>query len=1247
MDVRLLGPLEVEEGGCVVPIAGVKERALLALLVLRANRLVSLELLIDELWGERPPATARHTLEAHVSRLRRALAAGGCGGLIERDAGGYRIQVREGQLDVLRFERLVGEGERALAGGDAAGADESLTAALACWRGSPLADVAFAPSLAAEAGRLEELRVGAVEARAAAALALGRHAELVPALRSLLAEQPLRERPRAQLMLALYRCGRQAEALAVYQDGRRRLDELGLEPGHELQELQRAILRHDRELERPPAADSEPLAGTAAAGAAAAALPERRKVVTVLFCEASGPTVLAETLDPEALRALLSDHFERVKAIVERHGGTIDNAAGDAVMAVFGVPLLHEDDALRACRAALEMRETLPELGLACRIGVDTGEVITGSAQRLVTGAAVSLAARLQRAAQPGEILLGQGTLQQVRGLVRVEPGAPLRLTSRPGSVPVSRLLALTAEPQAKPETPFVGRATELQRLRGVLAQAIHDHTCQLVTILGPAGVGKTRLAAELLTHVDARVVQGRCLPYGEGITYWPVIELLRQLRIRPAEPDAATPIAALLGESPQPTRPEEVAWAFRKTLETAAAEQPLVCIFEDLHWAEPTLLDLIEHIADLSRDAPLLVLCLARPELLDDRPGWAGGTANATSLLLQPLTPAESRRLVDQLGGLTQAAREQILAHAEGNPLFLEEMLALAHQHADGGLIVPPTIQALLAARLDRLDPPERTVLEHAAVEGKHFHPEAVQTLLPDEPALTTQLQALVHRDLIRPQRMLTGETYCFRHQLIRDAAYDRLPKTQRADLHRRFATWLDVHDTGLVELDEFVGYHLEQACRYGRELDEPVGAELSAEAHRRLVAAGRRAYHRGDYAASINLLERAAALLEGQLDPFVEDDVVQALWYSGKVGEAYARMQASAERAADAGDRSGELCLRLLHGMNGLWIEPEGAAERLAVLVEQALPLFEAEGDHLCLTRAHAAALFVAYRRGLFDDAAAAADRALEHARLGAEHRLPWLFAWAGQCRIEGSTPVPEVVAWLDERDGAGEAVGFLCAVRAEALAMLGRLDEARSILGHERAVLAEQGAGTALAIATSVSADVELCIGDAEAAERLAEQACRQYEQLGIRQDASQLATLAWAQCALDRLDEAERNARRAAKLAPSEEVVTQTLRRQVEAKVLARRGRHADAERLAREAVAMGDEIQWLNGQAHAYADLAETLALAGKTAAARDALRQALDRFERKGNLVEAERVRVKLAELGHDREAATPAVLGA
>ena len=461
--------------------------------------------------------------------------------------------------------------------------------------------------------------------------------------------------------------------------------------------------------------------------------------------------------------------------------------------------------------------------------------------------------------------------------------------------------------------------------------RALAGSRCELVTVVGDPGVGKSRLVAEALEKIDARLVRGRCLSYGEGITYWPVIEVVKQLHAEPDDEHAAIAIRSLLGETETLAGTDEIAWAFRKLLE---AQAPLVVCFDDIQWGEQTFLELIETTALLSTGAPLLLVCMARPELLDRRPGWPA------VLRIEPLSEDEAGVLVGD--GVSDEIRERIVRASGGNPLFLTEMAALSDM--DGEVEVPATLRALLVARLDQLDEPERRILERGAVEGELFHRGTVQALAPEETEVTPRLAALVRRDLVRPDRpqLPHEDAYRFRHLLIRDAAYDALPKATRADLHRRFAEWLEEHGQSLVELDEILGYHLEQAALYLAELGQP-DAALAELASGRLAAAGVRVRWRGDPEAAHSLLGRAVRLVE---QPDVHLAVAFAVSHS-RARDAEPLLEEAARRADADGDAAGAALARTLAGVMGLWLGEVSSdeAEQLGLV---ALPLLEAKQDH-----------------------------------------------------------------------------------------------------------------------------------------------------------------------------------------------------------------------------------------------------------------------------------------------------------
>ncbi len=654
--------------------------------------------------------------------------------------------------------------------------------------------------------------------------------------------------------------------------------------------------------------------------------------------------------------------------------------------------------------------------------------------------------------------------------------------------------------------------------------------------------------------------------------------------------------------------------------------------VFDDIQWGEETFLDLIEHVALLSTGASILLLCMARPEMSERRSTWP------VTLRLEPLIDEDVDELLpERIGG---TLRERIAQAAGGNPLFIEEMLAMAGE-ADGEVVVPPTLHALLAARLDQLETAERSVLERGSIEGEVFHRGAVQALAPEEIHVTPRLAALVRKELIRPETpMLAGEDgFRFRHLLIRDAAYESLPKATRAGLHERFASWLQTRGIELVEEDEVVGYHLEQACRYRDELGAPDDGTLAGAARRRLVAGCRRAFLRQDYVAAASLLERAAAIVPfAELGIALEADLGEALIWMGRGADALQRADAFAERAAAVGDRIGELCGRLQAGVVRLYAGTEGASEALRELVGQALPVFEAADDDVALYIADVAIYEVESVRGRMDAALEAMDRSTAHAQKAGLPSAENLGALAAM-RFAGSTPVSELLEWLDEVEPRQGRDQFLRAYRAGALAMLGRFDEAREIHAASRSEASERGGGVLLANLTAFeSVDLELWAGDPVAAAAFAEEGFRLHEQLGDQMFlAEAAASQARALYALDRFDEADAWAGRAAELGASDQATKEMIWRRVRAKVLAHRREQDEAERLIREAIAICDRTEMLDAQGDTYADLGEVLLLAGRVEEASAALEQALARYERKGNLVMAARTRDRLEML---REAA-------
>jgi len=847
MEFRVLGPLEALDGGRSVPLRGEKQRALLAALLIRANEVVPEDVLLHELWGGTPPGSGKAALRVRVSQLRRTLGEGGAR-LVTR-APGYVLEAADAELDARRFEALLAEGREARLGGDAARAVETLHAALALWRGPPLADVAYEAFAQAEIARLRELRLAAVEELTEAELALGRHVAITPELEALVAEHPLRERLRGQLMTALYRSGRQAEALAAYRAGRERLvEELGIEPGVALQELERAILRQDPRLDLP---GTEPIPG-------AAPVRDELKLVTVLALRIAAPSAP----DPERARELLDRLHAIAEAEVEAAGGRIEAVVGETITAAFGVPSTREDHAVRALHAALATRD---RAGDAVRMGLESGDAIVAPGGRgsSVVGAVVSGATRLAEAAEPGAILVGP------RLATMVERSCELGPPREDGSRAVQ---AGGRSRGADRRAALVGRRREIAALAAAYRACADEGRPHLVTVAGDAGVGKTRLVEalrDLLANEApvARIRVARCLPYGRGGAYEPLADVLRE-ELGVVEHDRHEEVLARLGEDQVlgltlglDVLPDLHPLAAREQLERAwtgflgrrTEDGPVVLVLEDLHWAHDPLLDLVRR---LRREAsgPLLVVGTARPELVATHPAW-GRDPGAATIWLEPLRRADAERLLELAGGgsVPPVLRGEVLDRAEGNPFFLEELVRAAPFTTR----IPDSVQGVLAGRIDLLPTAEKAALQAAAVIGRAFWRGPVLELLG---GASPDLSVLEARDFVRrsPASTLEGEDeFTFKHALTWEVAYGTLTTADRARLHAVFARWLERTGGGRDEHASLLAHHYASAVRPGDD-DGEVG-ERAIHWLRRAAELAVRRYELDD---AVALLERAVEL-------------------------------------------------------------------------------------------------------------------------------------------------------------------------------------------------------------------------------------------------------------------------------------------------------------------------------------------------------------------------------------------------
>ena len=998
-------------------------------------------------------------------------------------------------------------------------------------------------------------------------------------------------------------------------------------------------------------------------------------MVTIVFSDLKGSTAMGEKLDSESLREVMTRYFDSMRAELERHGGVIEKFIGDAIMAVFGLPRLHEDDALRAVRAAAGMQRAQATLNdelerqwgvrLTVRTGVNTGEVVAGdptTAQRLVTGDAVNVAARLEQAAGEQEVLLGELTYRLVRDYVEVEEVEPLQLKGKSEPVPAYRLVSVRedAERPRRLDSPMVGRDRELTQLSSALREALESRRCQLVTIVGEAGVGKSRLIDEFVRSLDgeASFLGGRCLPYGDGITFWPLAEAVRQasgimerdsteialqkLSALSGDAEAEARVASAMGLTATEFPVEELFWGARKLLEALARPGPVVVLFEDIHWAEATFLELIEHLVVTADDTCLLLVCTSRHELLERHPAWST-SPGMSRIELERLSEDETAAVAEHLlgrTGLDDRVRARILSVAEGNPLFVEQLLSMLVDEGlivfDGGcwrataeidrVVVPPTIQALLAARLDYLEADERAVVEPASVIGAVFVAEAVRHLVPERmhDQVGERLGSLTDKQLVSPDlsRSLEEEAFRFHHILIRDTAYDGILKRTRATFHEAFVEWADgINREGATEYEEILGYHLEQAHRYLAELGplDEHGRALGADGARRLAAAGSRAFARGDVPAAANLLGRAVELLS-------EDDLVrlellpeygEALLQAGRFQEAQTILDDAVERGGDVGAdvvvAHASLVLLLVRLRTG---DPAHWQKEAAATIAEAMAVFEAVEDYAGMARGWR---LLAWTHGIacrFALAAEAQERALEQAQLAGDKRQQSRSATAyAVASVFGPTPVPDAIErcreMLDVVSGDRHSEGILLGYLATLLAMQGSFEDARELCRRGRAMLAELGLDVEAALVDVEAWRIEMLADDPLAAEREVRRAYDTLCAVGEKYILSTVSVLlAQTQYRLGDLAEVDRFVTLTEELATEDDIDAQAQWRCVRAKLLAQQGELERADALLRDALEILAPTDAVLLKFGALLDLAEVHRLAGRENDALAALEDA-------------------------------------
>jgi len=871
LEFRVLGPLQVAQEGRLLPLGGIKQRGLLALLLLDRNRVVPRDLLVDALWGERPPPSAANSIQVYVSKLRALLgdAQTAEAGAIVTEPPGYRLRVPPGELDADEFERLLADGKSKLGSDSFDEAESTLARALALWRGPALADLAPERFAQAEIARLEGLRLQALEARFEAMMAIGRQSEAVGELQALVGLHPLDERLRGQLMVALYRIGRQAEALETYRASRRLFsEELGLEPSLELRALEQSILRQDASLGPATPLTRPVVAAPNAVAAPRRSMEDERRPVTILFADVVGSTRLGERLEPDEVKVLVGECVTMMSRAVEEYGGTVQAYQGDGICAYFGVPAAHEDDPERAARAALRILEVIRGYaddiesawgisGFAVRVGINSGPAAVGlvgtaDPQVVALGDATNVAARLQAAADPGTIVAGEVTARRLGHRFVLEPFGEITVKGRESPVTTSLLVRAKEREAVAASTPLVGREAELRQLHAVVDDLAAGRG-RVVLLVGEPGMGKTRLLTEASTLVADRVtwLRGHCHSYG-GLPAWPFVEILLEwLGAEIGEPEIAirtkaraglgalfgndlddvlAPLAGLLRLRLEPSLApsgEGIDRAYLRWLEALAARQPVIVAIEDAHWADAQTRELAEALLELTDRAPVALVVTEEPIAGSEgaalRLHAVSRYAHRTTVLsLGPLSDADSDELLTGVveHELDAATRLRLIREAEGNPLYLEE---LARAFLEGALeprgrtwtvtagsleLLPPTLENLLVARIDRQPDGPRRLAQFAAAIGRRFPVDVLEQVSGE--SVHEALTALLRGEIVREVSRYPVLECVFTHGLLREAVLSTLTSARKRSLYASIAAAFE--SLYADSLDE----HLERLAHY-----------------------------------------------------------------------------------------------------------------------------------------------------------------------------------------------------------------------------------------------------------------------------------------------------------------------------------------------------------------------------------------------------------------------------------------------